>query len=151
MAGRNDHIAPLDELDDFQVAEGDPDVRGWDVLAADGKSIGKVDQLLVDTGAKKVRYLSVDLAADVRRAGGDRHILIPIGYAMLDETADRVRVDGLERTDIEGIPGYRREPITRDYEVTVVEAYDPEYDGRAEEIYTHTLYDDSRFYASRRR
>ena len=79
-----DRVVPLDELDDYQVSEGDPDVRGWDVIASDGRKIGEVDELLVDTQAMKVRYLDVDLSDEViANAGGeDRHVLIPIGYAV---------------------------------------------------------------------
>ena len=32
-------LAPLGEVDDFEVAEGYPDVRGWRVDAADGTEI----------------------------------------------------------------------------------------------------------------
>lgn len=45
----------------YKVAEGDPDVRGWDVMDRDGGRIGEVDDLLVDTEALKVRYLEVRL------------------------------------------------------------------------------------------
>lgn len=45
----------------YKVAEGDPDVRGWDVMDRDGNRIGEVDDLLVDTTALKVRYLEVRL------------------------------------------------------------------------------------------
>ncbi|HJX29551.1 MAG TPA: PRC-barrel domain-containing protein [Thermoanaerobaculia bacterium] len=45
----------------YKVAEGDPDVRGWDVMDRDGNRIGEVDDLLVDTRALKVRYLEVRL------------------------------------------------------------------------------------------
>ena len=44
-------IAPLGELDDFKVADGDPDIRGWDVTTQDGRRVGEVDELLVVTGA----------------------------------------------------------------------------------------------------
>lgn len=45
----------------YKVAEGDPDVRGWDVMDRDGSRIGEVDDFLVDTEALKVRYLEVRL------------------------------------------------------------------------------------------
>jgi hypothetical protein len=54
-------IVPLSELHSYKVASGDPDVRGWSVVAGDGKTIGQVDGLLVDTAALKVRYLDVAL------------------------------------------------------------------------------------------
>jgi hypothetical protein len=45
----------------YKVAEGDPDVRGWDVMDRDGNRIGEVDDFLIDTEAMKVRYLEVRL------------------------------------------------------------------------------------------
>lgn len=54
-------LASLDGLTGYKVAEGDPDVRGWDVIGRDGRRIGEVDDLLVDTAALRVRYLEVRL------------------------------------------------------------------------------------------
>lgn len=56
---------PLRKLHGYRVAEGDPDVRGWEVVGADDRRIGHVDDLLVDTPAMKVRYLEVALALDL--------------------------------------------------------------------------------------
>lgn len=52
---------PLSRLQNYRISEGDPDVRGWEVLGADGRKIGEVDDLLVDTEALRVRYLNVNL------------------------------------------------------------------------------------------
>jgi uncharacterized protein (TIGR02271 family) len=155
MDNRTDRIVPLDELDDFQVAEGDPDVRGWDVLSADGQKIGEVDNLLVDTAAMKVRYLDVDLDDDVLERGADRHILIPIGYARLDEEDDQVFVDSLSRANLSAIPEYRHEPLTQEYETDLRRHFhgdfaEPGPAGAAQDVYSHDIYNEDRFYGSRR-
>lgn len=54
-------VTPLRTLHNYRIAEGDPDVRGWEVLGADSGKIGEVDDLLVDTRALKARYLEVAL------------------------------------------------------------------------------------------
>jgi hypothetical protein len=54
-------IVPLSDLHSHKVASGDPDVRGWSVVAGDGRTIGRVDGLLVDTAEMRVRYLDVIL------------------------------------------------------------------------------------------
>lgn len=118
-----DRVVPLGQLDDFKVAEGDPDVRGWEVLASDGRKIGEVDELLVDTSAMKVRYLDVDVEDGVIGDGMDRHVLIPIGYARLEQEGDRVRVDGLASADLGALPAYTQGPLTRDFESSVRESF----------------------------
>lgn len=163
MAELNDRIVPLDELDDFEVADGDPDVRGWDVVSADGRKIGEVEQLLVDTAAMKVRYLDVDVDDDLIETGNDeRHVLIPIGYARLDEDDDRVVVDRLQSSQVATLPAYNHSPVTRDYETSLRQTFDTGFTGAAaataattpdrenDEFYAHDLYDDDRFYGARR-
>ena len=145
MAIERDRVAPLDELDNFEVADGDPDVRGWEVLGADGRKIGEVDDLLVDTAAMKVRYLDVDLDDDLLpEAGTDRHILIPIGCARLDENDNQIFVDTLNASTVGTIPGYAHQPITRDYETELRTYFDRGYTGgapAATDFYAHDLYD----------
>lgn len=147
----------LGELDDLEIAEGAPDPRGWDVIGANGEKVGKVAELLVDTGAMKVRYLEVELekdvaedstrnrsvnAADVRdRTDIDdepfRHVLVPIGAAHLDDDEDQVRLD--ERAaNIVGIPGYRPGSLTRDYETGVLGRLGAGSRGRADDLPTGT-------------
>jgi sporulation protein YlmC with PRC-barrel domain len=118
-----DRVVPLGQLDDFKVAEGDPDVRGWEVMASDGRKIGEVDELLVDTSAMKVRYLDVDVDDGVIGDGLDRHVLIPIGYARLEQERDRVMVDGLASADLNALPSYDQGPLTRDFESSVRDSF----------------------------
>lgn len=161
-------VVPLDELDDFKVAEGDPDVRGWDVMGSDGRRVGEVKNLLIDTAAMKVRYLDVKIDDDLVDTDPQRHILIPVGYARLDRDDDRVYVDEISSADITSIPAYQHEPITRDYETSLRTHYDTSYGGEGTAtgttgtagstgaastgrgFYDHERYDDSRFYGGRR-
>jgi uncharacterized protein (TIGR02271 family) len=156
MDRTTDRIVPLDELKDFKVAEGDPDVRGWDVLSADGRKIGDVDNLLVDTTAMKVRYLDVDIDDEHITDGQDRHILIPIGYARLDENDDHIFVDSLNTTNLGQIPAYRHEPLTREYESSLRSHFDNDFKATTQpgtadrDFYSHDLYDENRFFGTRR-
>lgn len=158
-------VVRLKDLKDFQVAKGDPDVRGWNVYANDGRRIGDVDELLVDVEAMKVRYLDVDLDRDVLAVSGaapgtaaapgakSDHVLIPIGSAQLDEKEDRVIVD-LLHTLVGGLPAYDHSPVTRDYETSVRQHFDRDYrhdPARDREFYDNDLYKDDRFWSKRRR
>jgi uncharacterized protein (TIGR02271 family) len=110
-----DRAVPLGQLSGYEVADDDPDVRGWEVIAADGRRLGQVDELLVDTEAMKVRYLDVDLDRGLV-AGADRHALIPVGYARLEPALRRVFTDALPSTRLETLPAYPHGPVARDME-----------------------------------
>ncbi|HEX8831595.1 MAG TPA: PRC-barrel domain-containing protein [Longimicrobium sp.] len=162
-----DRVVPMDDLDDFRVAGDAPDPRGWEVVAADGRRIGEVDELLVDTGAMKVRYLDVDVDDEVS-AEPDRHVLVPIGYARLDRDHDRVIVDQLSSADLRAIPAYRHGPITRDFENSVRDGWRGRGDSRQpsiaadrpagdamradgrDDFYSDDVFDETSFWAARR-
>lgn len=162
MANEMDRVVPLGQLDDFKVAEGDPDVRGWQVVASDGRKIGEVDELLIDTNAMKVRYLDVEVENGLM-AEPDRHVLVPIGYARLDRGADRVMVDNIASTDLRTMPAYDQSAVTRDYETSLRNSFSggaaatgaaaaaatsthDTHDTHDADFYTHDSFDDNRFY-----
>lgn len=64
-------ISALRNLRGYRVAEGDPDIRGWEVAGGDGRRIGEVNDLLVDTVAGKVCYLDIQLDPGLYRTGPD--------------------------------------------------------------------------------
>ena len=123
------HLGRLNDLDEFKVADGYPDPRGWDVKTGDGQTVGKVDDLIVDTQAMRVRYVSVEvddrsvgqLATDAVTPGDQgTHTLIPIGAVSLDDAHDDVVLGGgYTAQQIGTLPRYRG-TITRDYEQSLV-------------------------------
>lgn len=148
-------LVHLNDRDDFEVAEGDPDIRGWDVRTADGRRVGKVEDLIVDTGLMKVRYIDATLDPTVNHTESDRHVLIPIGTARLDDDDDDVYLS-TRIVDPEQLPSYERGPLTREFEVSLGGQLgrgnaDAVPDNADAEFYRHELYDESRFFGSRRR
>ena len=95
-------VVYLSRIPELHVADGDADVRGWEVVGADGQVMGAVDDLLLDPELMRVRYLAV--MVDDALLPGDRHILVPIGQVRLDEEEDRVYVDNLEGDQIRHLP-----------------------------------------------
>jgi sporulation protein YlmC with PRC-barrel domain len=154
-------IAPLSELDDFEVAEGYPDIRGWRVASADGEEVGKVRDLLIDLDQMRTRYLNVRLTKELAAAPGDRDVLIPIGTAQVVEGKDVVRVPlTAERVGL--LPLYERGRLTRTYELEVrrhfslgeaaAAAATGAVAGAATRgFYDDEGYDDRRFFGKRRR
>jgi hypothetical protein len=116
--GDGSRIAPLGEVDDFKVAEGYPDVRGWRVNAADGAEVGKVHELLVDLDSLRTRYLDVRLTTEVAAAPEDRDVLVPIGAATIDNDHDVITIP-LTGERVGLLPPYTHSAITREQEYEV--------------------------------
>lgn len=73
----------------LRLAEGAPDLRGVDVLDADGEKIGTVQSLFVDRDERRVRFLEV--AGGGIMGIGDREILVPV-EAVSNYDDDSVRL-----------------------------------------------------------
>jgi uncharacterized protein (TIGR02271 family) len=147
-------LARLEDLSDCRIADGEPDIRGWDVHASDDRKVGRVDGLIADAGAMQVRYLDVKLDRKALRLEEDRHVLLPIGSARLDEHDDEVHLDTLSAAMIAALPSYRLGAITRDSEVRLRQQLGRDdasaSDGKAD-FYGHPHFDQDRFFGTRRR
>lgn len=142
------NIVPIDQVDDYEVAEGDPDVRGWEVISADGDRLGKVTDLLADTDAMKVRYL----AMKPREAGGKgrtrNQVLLPIGLATLRSRENQVMIERIDPRTLQTLPEWDGGPVDRDLERQIRQATDPSYShkgGDEPEFYEHEHYRDDEF------
>ena len=113
MANDNMKHRRLQELDesDFEIVDGQPDIRGWDVKT-DGQTIGEVDELILDARERKVRYMVVDLDDDALDLDDDRKVLIPIGMAQLHEKDDDVILPGISLDQLRQLPEYDRDDLT---------------------------------------
>lgn len=91
---------------DYEVASGEPDVRGWDVVLTTDETIGEVDDLIIDPAAGKVRYLDVELDQETLGLEDERHAMIPIGSAQLDTDEKEVILAGMSRDALLKLPDY---------------------------------------------
>lgn len=82
-----DHLSALSEMKNYKVSEEDPDVRGWNVVAADGQQVGTVRDLLIDTSRMKVEYFAVG-------DGRSDDVLVPAASAQVDSSRRQVVVSG---------------------------------------------------------
>jgi len=118
-------VAPLSKIDDdFDVAEGTPDPRGWTVRDASGTDIGKVHDLIVDTVAMRTRYLDIKLDKKALHLDEDRDVLVPVGQARLDDDDDRVILASMPATRIASLPAYTHGDIDRNYENALLPNFD---------------------------
>ena len=107
----------LQELDrsNFEIVKGEPDIRGWDVRYRNGQKIGSVEELILDAKAKQVRYMVIDLDENELRLE-DRKILIPIGFAELDNKSDDVLIPNATVDQLCTLPDYNRNSLNADVE-----------------------------------
>ena len=84
MAGR---LYRMGDVSGYRIADGEPDIRGWDVRTMAGEEVGEVDDLLIDPHRGEVVMLDIDLK------GSDQHINIPIRGVQVDRGRNCVVVD----------------------------------------------------------
>ncbi len=76
-------LHPLSSLEDWEFAEGEPDVRGWSVLDDNDEKIGTVDDLIVDAETGEIIF------AVIAHGGllglGQEETAIPLDLLDVDE------------------------------------------------------------------
>ncbi|TLU88689.1 DUF2382 domain-containing protein [Dyadobacter sediminis] len=142
----------------FEIADGQPDIKGWDVKDTAGNQIGEVEELIFDTQTRKVLYIIVDLDDNKLELDGGE-VLVPIGLATLDEKEDEVVLAELTAQKLGALPRYEKGKITPATESQIritftglAAAVAPgaaTYQSHPEGFYEHEHFNDDRFYGSR--
>ena len=145
----NPVLRRLRDLSDFEVADSNPDVRGWAVRGSDGQALGTVYELIVDPEALKVRYLDVELDARFHINEHESHILLPIGAASVDAEGDNVFVPALSARSVLDYPPYVEIQITREYEEAMLRALGKESAPANPRFYEQDSFDATGFYNRR--
>lgn len=86
-SARRHRLVPMHELEGYTIADGEPDIRGWDVRTLNGREIGEIDDLIIDTDRGEVVMIDVEM-----RDGGV-HAEVPIRSVQLDRESKAVIVD----------------------------------------------------------
>ena len=95
-------LVPLSRLTSFRMADGEPDVRGWPVVAADGAALGRVVELLVDPATSEIAAILIATPQSGSAQGGGRSVL-PMEHVHIDDRQDRLVADAA------GLTGYADE------------------------------------------
>lgn len=98
---------------DFEIADGQSDIRKWDVKDEVGNKLGKVTELLFDEQKRKVRYLILDTDDNYTKAEA-RKIAVPIGIAKVHEQDDEVTLPGIKGSQLEALPLYENADMSLD-------------------------------------
>lgn len=138
----------------YEIADGEPDIRGWVVRNLEGRSLGTVHELLFDPAAEKVRYLVIDLKAKGLNLV-DRKIIIPIGIAEIHEIGDDIILPTITIEHLATLPDYRKGKLDINTERNIRKILTgtpaAELAGESEHFYQHTHFDNEPFYKNRRR
>ena len=161
MKDKNKNLYYLHELSDYKVADEYADVRDWEVINADKRTVGKVDGLLVNREAKRVVYLDVEVDASLIEAGhetysvpakkgvheflneeGENHLIIPIGMVTLDEENKKVHSNQVDYSTFAKTKRFKNgDDLERSYELMILPHYFPankwdEEDGSGTHFYS---------------
>lgn len=90
-------IQPMSAVSGFSIESRDPDPRGWSVYGGDKKKAGVVEDIWVDRSEPQVRYYQV------RLDGGDS-VLLPVGYAKIRKSAQRIDVKSIFAAHFADVP-----------------------------------------------
>lgn len=143
----------LEELggSNYELVDGEPSIKGWEVKMDQGEVIGQVDELLFDPRSRNVRYLVVKLDGD--GVGIEqRKFLIPIGVAQLDDKDDVVLLPNISLRQVAALPLYEKGKVSLGTEFLVRSVIEsrpdgfPETEYEEEGFYTHEHFNEGKFY-----
>jgi hypothetical protein len=168
MKDKSKNLHYLHELSDYKVAYDYADVRDWEVVDSDKRTIGKVDGLLVSKKAERVVYLDVEVDASLIEVGhenyatpasdgvheflneeGENHLIIPIGTATLDENNKKVHIKEIDYTTFAKTKRFKKGvDLERSYELMILPHYFPaikydEENSLDNELYNHREFNPS--------
>ncbi len=154
---RNTRLQKLSNSD-FEIVDGESDIRGWDVKDASGKQIGEVEELIFDYESRKVRYLVVDLEENDLDLD-DKEVLVPIGIAQLHEDDDDVILNGVTAEQLRSLPEYDEDRFDTEHETSVRNVFGGLGSGAAmaglttdsnNDFYSHEHFNEENLYRNRR-
>jgi sporulation protein YlmC with PRC-barrel domain len=90
----------------FELSEGQPDIRGWELRDTNGHKMGKVKELIFDVHARKVRYMVVDILDSKELQLEKRRVMVPIGLAELKRADKDVIIHTVTPFHLRALPKY---------------------------------------------
>jgi sporulation protein YlmC with PRC-barrel domain len=165
MENKDRNLYKLDELSDYKVASNYSDVRGWKIVDADNRTIGKVDNLWVNKDMQRVVYLDVNVdkalveesrnelhdtlanenGREFMYRDGDSHLIVPIGSVTINKDTKIVQANSIGYDTFRRTGRFNTEQhFDRNYERAVLRSYYPD-----EEFRSGSESDDDAFYNRR--
>jgi sporulation protein YlmC with PRC-barrel domain len=143
----------------YEVKKGQPDIRGWEVRDANGQLIGKVEELVFDSRANKVRYMIINVNDSKELQLEKRTVMVPIGLAVLEHKNDDVILPNVTPFQLRALPKYHKDDLgTRaEYAISTVfgradskaPATYKEDEDVDESFYNNEMFDENNMYSRR--
>jgi hypothetical protein len=117
---------PAGELSRFHLGSERVDIRGWPVFASDGRAVGAVDRLMVETSSKKIRYIGVSLIPHAEhdyKPTKPGSVLVPIGVVRRLDDRQAVVLEGLASGRLASAPRLHVRAVTRGDEDATLAVY----------------------------
>jgi len=121
----------------YEVAKGQPDIRGWEVRDPNGQLIGKVHELIFDSRANKVRYMIINVNDSKELQLEKRTVMVPIGLAVLEPKNDDVILPNVTPFQLRALPKYHKDDLGTKAERAISTVF-----GRADTKVPATVTDD---------
>jgi len=152
MENKDKNLYRLDELTDYKVASNYSDVRGWKIVDADNRTIGKIDNLWVNKDMQRVVYLDVkvdkeliddsrhevhdtianDTGREFMYKEGDSHLIIPIGSVNINKDTKIVMANSISYDTFRKTGRYNTQHnFDRNYERSVLRSYYADEESRS--------------------
>ncbi|MEJ7559748.1 MAG: PRC-barrel domain-containing protein [Pedobacter sp.] len=154
---RTTYLQELSESD-FEIADHQPDINGWEIIDSLGNEIGEVKDLIFDSSARKVRYIVADLdfEAEDGKSFFRKIVLLPIGVVVLDNDDEEVVIENFALSQLLSLPEYESGKIISPVEELAVRhaflgnaalpnASAVVYDNHPEDFYIHGHFEDAHF------
>jgi stress response protein YsnF len=144
---------------DYQIVDGESNIKGWNVRDVSGKQIGKVNELIFDVNTNKVLYLVVDLDENEFDLDDDKKVLVPIDLAELHEEDNDVILPGVTAVQLNALPAYEKHNLTPETESAVRNVFAGDAIGAAttaltenlpqQDFHQHKNFNETKFYGKR--
>jgi sporulation protein YlmC with PRC-barrel domain len=110
-------------------------IKDWDVTDANGKTIGKVEDLIVDLKTGKIRYILGKTSPDLLVSKRQPTFILPVGLITLRKEDETVEVKRIDPDWISKCPLYKDGPVQPGFEAELARVFG--IDKELDEIYEH--------------
>jgi len=122
----------LENTEDYQVAEGSTDIRGWTIADRSGQEVGTIDGLLFDPDSNMVHYAIADIKKQC--------VLLPVGQIDIDESRNLVLARGYGADQLMSLRPYREGQFNELEEREHYRAFTPTAQAGAQPDYRHETF-----------